>query len=62
MSKYGLPVKSRHFCVLLLAFTVFMTPSFAAAAEEGTFSGSWIASGKLQHRISPKGAACSLIA
>lgn len=48
MSRYGLRVKGRHYGVLLLAFTVFMTPSFAAAAEEGTFTGTWIASGTRQ--------------
>jgi hypothetical protein len=57
MSRYGLRVKGRHYGVLLLAFTVFMTPSFAAAAEEGTFTGTWIASGKRQSQDFAEGRA-----
>ena len=57
MPRYGLRVKGRHYGVLLLAFTVFMTPSFAAAAEEGTFTCTWIASGKRQSQDFAEGRA-----
>jgi hypothetical protein len=57
MSKYGLRVNRRHYGVLLLAFAVLITPSFAAAAEEGTFTGTWIASGKRQSQDFAEGRA-----
>ena len=57
MSRYGLRVKGRHYGVLLLAFTVFMTPSFAAAAEEGTFTGTGLPAANGSHRIFAEGRA-----
>ncbi len=48
MSRHGSHSRLLRFVGLLIAVTLLGPVSFAAAAEEGTFTGTWIASGTRQ--------------
>ena len=48
MSRHGLQLGFLKFVILLAALTVVMPTPFLAAAEDGTFTGTWIAIGERQ--------------
>ena len=48
MSMHGLQLGFLKFIILLAVLTVVMPTPFLAAAEDGTFTGTWIASGERQ--------------
>jgi hypothetical protein len=48
MSRHGMQLGFLKFVILLVAVTVVMPTPFLTAAEDGTFTGTWIASGERQ--------------
>lgn len=55
MSRHGLRLGLLKFVILLAAVTGVMPTPFSAATEEGTFTGTWIASGERQMQDFAKG-------